>query len=62
MRPMETMVNIIQVIISDIGHTVQIRFTVFSNFSKLLFVLRIFGWFEISTPAMRMMLTNANIV
>ena len=37
MSPMETMVNIVQVIISDIGHTVYRRFTVFSNFSKWQF-------------------------
>ena len=39
--PMANVVHIVQVIISDIGHTVYIRFTVFSIFSKLLFVLRI---------------------
>ena len=40
---------------------VYIRFTVFSNFSKFLFVLH-FDFFEISTPVMRIMLSMANIV
>ena len=39
MRTMLTMVNGLQIIISDIAHTVYIRLTVFLNFSKLLFVL-----------------------
>ena len=42
-RTMLTMVNVVQFIISDIGHTVYITFTVFSNFSKLQFVLYILG-------------------
>ena len=37
MRIMLTMANIVQIIISDMAHTVA----VFSNFSKLLFVLHI---------------------
>ena len=44
------------------AHTMYVRFTVFSNFSKLLFVLHIFDFFEITTPVMRIMLTMANIV
>ena len=39
MRIMLTMANIVYIIISDIAHTVYIRFTVFSNFSNLQFVL-----------------------
>ena len=35
---MLTMVNIVQIIISDIAKAVYIRFTVFSNFSKFQFV------------------------
>ena len=41
MRIMLTMANIVQIIISDMGHLVYIRFTVFSNFSNLQFVLQI---------------------
>ena len=33
------MVNVVQIIISNIAHSVYMRFTVFSKFSKLLFVL-----------------------
>ena len=35
------MVNVVQIIISNIAHSVYMRFTVFSKFSKLLFVLHI---------------------
>ena len=35
------MVNVVQIIISDIAHSVYLRFTVFWNFSKLLFLLHI---------------------
>ena len=38
---MLAMVNVVQIIISDIAHSVYMRFTVFWNFSKLLFVLHI---------------------
>ena len=38
------------------------RFTVFSNVSILLFVLHIFGFYEISTRLMRTMVTMPNIV
>ena len=41
MRIMLTMANIVYIIISDIAHTVYIRFTLFSNFSKLQCVLHI---------------------
>ena len=41
MRIMLTMANIVEIIISDIAHTLDIRFTAFSNISKLLFVLQI---------------------
>ena len=41
MRIMLTMANIVQICISDMAHTVHIRFTVFSNFSNLQFVLHI---------------------
>ena len=40
------------------AHTVYIRFTVFSNFSKLLVCFAHFDFFEISTPVMRIMLTS----
>ena len=36
---MLAMVNVVQIIISDIAHSVYLRLTVFWNFSKLLFVL-----------------------
>ena len=112
MRTMLTMLNVVQIIISDIAHTVYITFTVFWNFSKLLFVLHIlvsrsfysedahhgnygercsnhnfrrwaqnayhiysvlkiieitvcfahFGFYEISTPVTRTMLTMVNVV
>ena len=38
---MLAMMNLVQIIISDIAHSVYLRFTVFWNFSKLLFVLHI---------------------
>ena len=38
---MLAMVNVVQSIISDISHSVYLRFPVFGNFSKLLFVLHI---------------------
>ena len=41
MRMMLTMAHIVLIIISNIEHTVYIRFTVFSNVSKLQFVLHI---------------------
>ena len=43
-------------------HTVYIRLKVFSNFSKLLFVLQILTFFEITTPVMRIMLTMSKII
>ena len=62
MRTMLTMVNVVQIILSNIAHTVYITFTVFWNFSKLLFVFAHFGCYEISTPMMRTMQSIANIV
>ena len=41
MRMMPTIANIVLIIISNIAHTVYIRFTVFSNFSKLQLFLHI---------------------
>ena len=38
------MVNVVQIIISDIAHSVYLRLTVFRNFSKLLFVLHILAY------------------
>ena len=43
-RTLLTMVNVVQIMISDIGQTVYITFTVFSNFSILQFVLNIFAF------------------
>ena len=111
MRMMLTMANIVLIIISNIAHTVYIRFKGFWNFSKLQFVFTFwllrkscgdahhaiygknslnhhlqhwahsvyqiyfvlklfkiwvcfthFGFYEISTPVVRIMLTKANIV
>ena len=112
MRTMLTLVNVVQIIISDIAKAVYIRFTVFSNFSKFQFVstfwllrnfysgdahhahnakhksrqhfqhsencvyeiysvfklfeiavcFAYFGFYEISTPVMRTMLTMPNKV
>ena len=41
---MLAMVNVVQIIISDIAHSVYLRFTVIGNFSKLLFVLHILAY------------------
>ena len=59
---MQTMPNIVYITISNIAHTVYIKFTAFWSFSKLLFVFLHLGFYEISTPVMRTMLTMANIV
>ena len=39
LRTMVTMVNVVQIIISDVEHTLYITFTVFAKLSKLHFVL-----------------------
>ena len=44
MRTMPTVVNVVQIIMSDIAPPFYIRFTVFWNFSKLLFVLQILAF------------------
>ena len=44
---MLTMANIVLIVISNIAHTVYIRFTAFWNFSKLLFVLHILAFTKI---------------
>ena len=44
LKPIVGMVNVVQIIISDIAHSVYLRFTVFSKFSKLLFVLHILAY------------------
>ena len=66
MRTMITMVNVVQIIISDIAKAVYIRSTVFWNFSKLFFENPVcfahFGFYQISTPVMRTMLTMVNVV
>ena len=46
-RIMLTMANIVELIISDIAQTVYIRFTVFSNFSNLQFVLHILTFWKL---------------
>ena len=47
MRLMLAMANIVQIIISDMGHIVYITFTVFSNFSNLQFVLHILTFLKL---------------
>ena len=44
MCTMVTILNVVQIIISDIEHTVYIRFTAFWNFSKFQFVLHILAF------------------
>ena len=41
MRIILTMANIVQMIISNIAHSVYMRFTLFLKFAKLQFVLHI---------------------
>ena len=43
-RTMLTMVNVVHISISDVENTVYIKFTVFSNFSKLQFVLDVLAF------------------
>ena len=62
MRTMQTMPNIVYITISNIAHTVYIKFTAFWSFSKLLFVSLYLGFYEISTPVMRPMQTMVNVV
>ena len=62
MRTMQTTVNVVQIIISNIPQTVYIRFAAFWNFSKLQFVFAHFYFYEISTTMMRTMLTMPNVV
>ena len=62
MCTMVTILNVVQIIIFDIAHTVYIRFTVFSNFSKFQLYLANFGYYEISSPVMPTTLSMANIV
>ena len=45
-RTMLTMVNVVQFIICDIGHTVYLTLTLFSNLSKLQFVLHILAFLK----------------
>ena len=56
---MPAMVNVVQFIISNIAHSVYMRFTVFSKLSKLLFFLHIFLFVDIWTP---LILTMVNVV
>ena len=62
MRTMQTMPNIVYITISNIAHTVYIKFTAFWSFSKLLFVFLHLGFYEISTLVMPTMLTMRKIV
>ena len=66
MRTMLTMPNKVYIIIFNIPQTVYMRYTTFWNFSKLLFENAVcfahFGFYQISTPVMRTMLTMGNVV
>ena len=66
MRTMLTMQNKVYIIIFNIPQTVYIRYTTFWNFSKLLFENAVccanFGFYQISSPVMRTMLTMVNVV
>ena len=53
---MLAMMNVVQIIISNIAHSVYMSFTVFSKVSKLLFLFARFGFYEISTLVMRIIL------
>ena len=59
---MPAMVNVVQIIISNIAHSVYMRFTLFLKFCEIAVCFAQFGLFEISTPVMSNMLTMANIV
>ena len=61
MHTMLTTVNVVQIIISDIAHTVYITFTVFWTFRNCCFFCT-FWFLEASTPMMRTMVTMVNIV
>ena len=50
MRTMATMIYIVQIIISDVEHTLYITFTAFWNFSKLQFVLHILAFTKFLLP------------
>ena len=59
---MRTMANIVYITISNIAHTVYIKFTAFWSFSKLLFLFLHLGFYEISTPVMRTIPIIVNFV
>ena len=59
---MLAMVNVVQIIISNIAHFVYMRFTVFWRFLEIAVCFAHFGLFEISTPVISNMLTMVNIV
>ena len=62
MRIMLTMANIVQIIISDMAHTVYLRFTVFFKLFDFAICCAHFHFFEITSAVMRIILTMANIV
>ena len=62
MRIMLAMANIVQIIISDMAHTVYIRFPGFFQTFRFAVCFAHFDFFAISTPVMRIMLTMTNIV
>ena len=66
MRTMLKMPKKVYIIIFNIPKTVYIRYTTFWNFSKLLFENAVcfahFGFYQISSPVIRTMLTMVNVV
>ena len=61
MRIMLTMANIVQMIISEVAHSVYEIYSVF-KLLQIAVCSAHFDYFEISTPVTRIMLTIANIV
>ena len=61
MRIRLTIANIVQIIISDVAHTVYKIYSDFKLF-EIADCSAYFDYFEISTPVMGIMLTMANIV
>ena len=59
---MLAMVNVVQIIICNIAHSVYMRFSLFLKFAKLQFVLHILAYSKFLLLVMSNMLTMANIV
>ena len=59
---MLAMVNVVQIIVSNIAHSVYMRFTVFFQVFEIPVYFAHIGIFELSTAVRRIMLNMANIV